>query len=125
MIKIGLCGLGTVGRSFVEHIDESYNLIKNKLRTDFGIVAIADRSIKNKKYKSGIQISENPIDLANDKDLDVIVELIGDVDLSYDLLKQSIINRKHVITANKALIAKHGEELFGLAAKHKSRTNQT
>ena len=75
MIKIGLCGLGTVGRSFVEHIDESYNLIKNKLRTDFGIVAIADRSIKNKKYKSGIQISENPIDLANDKDLDVIVEL--------------------------------------------------
>ena len=118
MIKIGLCGLGTVGRSFVEHIDESYNLIKNKLGTDFGIVAIADRSIKNKKYKSGIQISENPIDLANDKDLDVIVELIGDVDLSYDLLKQSIINRKHVITANKALIAKHGEELFGLAAKH-------
>ena len=118
MIKIGLCGLGTVGRSFVEHIDESYNLIKNKIGTDFEIVAIADRSIKNKKYKSGIKTTEDPMSLVDIDDLDVIVELIGNVDLSYDLLKQLIINKKHVITANKALIAKHGEELFKLASKN-------
>ena len=118
MIKIGLCGLGTVGRSFVEHIDQSYDLIKNKIGTDFEVVAIADRSIKNKKYKSGIEVSEDPMSLANLEDLDIVVELIGNVDLSYNLLKQSIINKKHVITANKALIAKHGKELFALASKH-------
>ena len=119
MIKIGLCGLGTVGRSFVEHIDESHDLIKNKIGTDFKIVAIADRSIKNKKYKNDIKITEDPMSLIDIEDLDVIVELIGNVDLSYDLLKKSIINKKHVITANKALIAKHGQELFELASKHK------
>tara|TARA_B100000941_G_scaffold78423_1_gene53566 strand:+ start:16419 stop:17711 length:1293 start_codon:yes stop_codon:yes gene_type:complete len=118
MIKIGLCGLGTVGKSFVEHIDESYNLIKNKIGIDFEITAIADRSIKNKKYKDGINITEDAMSLVNIKDIDVIVELIGNVDLSYDLLKQSIKNKKHVITANKALIAKHGGELFSLASKH-------
>ena len=118
MIKIGLCGLGTVGKSFVEHIDESYNLIKNKIGTDFEITAIADRSIRKKKYKDGIKITEDAMSLVNIKDIDVIVELIGNVDLSYELLKQSIKNQKHVITANKALIAKHGGELFSLASKH-------
>ena len=118
MIKIGLCGLGTVGRSFVEHVDISYNLIKSKIGTDFEIAAIADRSIKNKKYKSGIQVTETPTDLTDIEDLNVIVELIGDVNLAYDLLKKSIINKKHVITANKALIAKHGAELFELASKN-------
>ena len=118
MIKIGLCGLGTVGKSFVEHIDESYNLIKNKIGTDFEITAIADRSIRKKKYKDGIEITEDAMSLVNIKDIDVIVELIGNVDLSYELLKQSIKNKKHVITANKALIAKHGGELFSLASKH-------
>ncbi len=118
MIKIGLCGLGTVGRSFVEHIDESYNLIKKKIGTDFEIAAIADRSIKNKKHKTGIQISEDPMSLIDIEDLDIVVELIGNVDLSYNILKQSIINKKQVITANKALIAKHGKELFELATKH-------
>ncbi len=118
MIKIGLCGLGTVGKSFVEHIDESYNLIKNKIGTDFEITAIADRSIRKKKYKDGIKITEDAMSLVNIKDIDVIVELIGNVDLSYELLKQSIKNKKHVITANKALIAKHGGELFSLASKH-------
>ncbi len=118
MIKIGLCGLGTVGRSFVEHVEVSYNLIKSKIGTNFEIAAIADRSIKNKKYKSGIQVTETPTDLTDIEDLDVIVELIGDVNLSYDLLKKSIINKKHVITANKALIAKHGAELFELASKN-------
>ena len=118
MIKIGLCGLGTVGRSFVEHIDESYNLIKKKVGTDFEIAAIADRSIKNKKHKTGIQISEDPMSLIDIEDLDIVVELIGNVDLSYNILKQSIINKKQVITANKALIAKHGKELFELATKH-------
>ena len=118
MIKIGLCGLGTVGKSFVEHIDESYNLIKNKIGTDFQITAIADRSIRKKKYKDGIKITEDAMSLVNIKDINVIVELIGNVDLSYELLKQSIKNKKHVITANKALIAKHGGELFSLASKH-------
>ena len=118
MIKIGLCGLGTVGKSFVEHIDESYNLIKNKIGTDFEITAIADRSIRKKKYKDGVKITEDAMSLVNIKDIDVIVELIGNVDLSYELLKQSIKNKKHVITANKALIAKHGGELFSLASKH-------
>ena len=110
--------IGYCREKLIEHIYESYNLIKNKIGTDFEITAIADRSISKKKYKDGIEITEAAMSLVNIKDIDVIVELIGNVDLSYELLKQSIKNKKHVITANKALIAKHGGELFSLASKH-------
>ena len=117
MIKIGLCGLGTVGASFIEHIKNNYQLIKSNVGSDFQISAIADRSIDKKDHDTNLLVTKNALELAENPELDIIVELIGNVEVSYELLRKSLNNNKHVITANKALIAKHGEELFLLAQK--------
>ena len=119
MVKIGVCGFGTVGQSFVEHILSYHEKISKNSGKDFVISIIADRSIDKKKFKSSnISFTSNIMDVI-DSDCDLIVELVGGTEISYELVKAAILNKKSVITANKALIAEHGDELFRL-----SRENQ-
>ena len=118
MLKIGICGFGTVGQSFVDHIVSHNDKIRSNISKDFDIDVIADRSIDKKECPSGIKITKNPLDLPLDSDLDIIVELLGGIDLPYKIITESIKNKKHIITANKALIAEHGDEIFKLAKLH-------
>ena len=105
MIKIGICGFGTVGQSLVKHLSDHKDLIANKTSLEFEIAYIADRSIHKKTYPKNINITTDVMDLACPGKVDILVELIGDVKLTYPLIKNAINNKIHIITANKALLA--------------------
>ena len=118
MLKIGICGYGTVGQSFVSHITSHKDIIKSNISGDFEISIIADRSIDKKEHPSNIKVTSDPMDLVNDPNIDIIIELLGGIDLPYKIITESIKNNKNIITANKALIAEHGDEIFRLAREH-------
>ena len=93
MIKIGVCGFGTVGQSFVDHVLAYQDKIIENCGREICISIIADRSIEKKKFKSeGIQFTSDILSV-NNSDCDVIVELIGGTDIAYDLVKNAILKK--------------------------------
>ena len=121
ILKIGIAGLGSVGQGVIKILQENSELIKNKTNTDIQIIGI---SAKDKNKKRDIAFHkykwfDNPKSLAHDNSLDILIELIGGEDgIAYEVVESAISSNKHVITANKALLAKHGNYLFGLAEKN-------
>ena len=110
-LRIGLIGLGTVGTGV-------YKSLK-----DFGNIEIVKIAVKNINKPRSIEISQNiltdnPYEIVNDSSIDVVVELIGGVEPAWSYIKTAIENGKHIVTANKELLAKKGEELFNLSEKH-------
>lgn len=110
-IKIGLIGLGTVGSGVYKTLQ------------DFDFVEITKIAVKNINKPRNIDgldtsiLTDNPYEVVN-SDADIIVELIGGLEPAFDLIKTAIKNGKHIVTANKELLAKHGEELFNFAEEH-------
>ncbi|MBL6898745.1 MAG: homoserine dehydrogenase [Gammaproteobacteria bacterium] len=118
MFKIGVCGFGTVGKNLVSHFLKYQDLISNNCNEKITISVIADRSIQKKKFEDdNIQFSSDILSIVQ-SDCDLIIELVGGVDVAKELVTKAIENNKSVITANKALIAEHGDELFQLSNKH-------
>ena len=118
MFKIGVCGFGTVGKNLVSHFLKYQDLISNNCNEKIIISVIADRSIEKKKFDNdGIQFSSDILSVVQ-SDCDLIIELVGGVDVAKELVTKAIQNNKSVITANKALIAEHGDELFQLSNKY-------
>ena len=118
MFKIGVCGFGTVGKNLISHFLKYQDLISNNCNEKITISVIADRSIEKKKFDNdNIQFSSDILSVVQ-SDCDLIIELVGGVDVAKELVTKAIQNNKSVITANKALIAEHGDELFQLANKH-------
>ena len=121
-LKIGIVGLGSVGQGVIKILQDNSELIKKKTNTDIQIIGICAKD-KNKKRDIVIhkyKWFDNPKSLAEDKSLDVLIELIGGEDgIALEVVESAISSNKHVITANKALLAKHGNYLFGLAEKNK------
>jgi homoserine dehydrogenase len=119
-INVGLIGLGTVGSGVYEIIRDNAELIKKRTGVNIIIKAVSTRT-KQKASSLGISdeiFIQNPLDLIKINDIDVVIELIGGYDTAYQIVSEAIKNKKHVITANKALIAKYGYELFSLAQKN-------
>lgn len=110
-IKLGLIGLGTVGTGVYKSIQNFENL---------EIVKIAVRNINKPRSVEVPQdkLTDNPYDVVNDPTIDVVVELMGGVEPAWDYIKTALENGKHIVTANKELLAKKGEELFNLSEKH-------
>ncbi len=123
-IGIGIVGLGTVGSGLIEIIQKNNNSYKSKYNLDFSINGI---SAKNKKKKRNINIKNykwfnDPIKMTEFSDIDIIVELVGGSDgLALKLAEKSLINGKYFVTANKALIAKHGIKILDLSIKYNSK----
>ena len=119
-MNIGLLGIGTVGGGVFELLKSNINEIQRKTATDMKIVAVADKNIVRAKEIAGsaIEVTDDPFKLVADKEIDVIVELIGGTTIAKDLVVKAIENKKHVVTANKALLANFGNELFALAKKN-------
>jgi len=118
MFKIGVCGFGTVGKNLVSHFLKYQDLISNNCNEQITISVIADRSIEKKKFDNdNIQFSSDILSVVQ-SDCDLIIELVGGVDVAKELVTKAIQNNKSVITANKALIAEHGDELFQLSNKY-------
>ena len=110
-LRIGIIGLGTVGSGVYKTLQEM---------DDIEIVKIA---VKNINKPRSVEVpnsimTDNPYDLVNDSSIDVVVELIGGVNPAWDYISTAIKNGKHIVTANKELLAKKGEELFNLAEEH-------
>jgi homoserine dehydrogenase len=118
MFKIGVCGFGTVGKNFVSHFLKYQDLISNNCNEEVMISVIADRSIEKKKFASNVIQFSSDILSVIESDCDLIIELVGGVETARELVTKSIQNNKSVITANKALIAEHGDELFQLSNEH-------
>lgn len=117
-INIGIIGYGVVGSGTVENLIYNADIIKRKTGLDIIVKGIADLNIdkKNDEILKDIQIkTKNANDLINDPDIDIIVELIGGYGVAKDFIVSAINNGKHIVTANKALLAIHGKEIFSLA----------
>ena len=119
-MNIGLLGIGTVGGGVFELLKTNINEIQRKTLTDIKIVAVAEKDIARAKETVGssIELTDDAFKLVSDKNIDVIVELIGGTTIAKDLVIKAIENKKHVVTANKALLANYGNELFALAKKN-------
>ena len=117
-IKICIAGLGNVGSALIESIEENNEYFKTKNSLDIKILGISAKS-KTKSRKININNYEwfdDPLDMVKIKDCDIVVELIGEEKgISYELINLALLNQKHVVTGNKALIANHGNDLFKLA----------
>ena len=116
-LRIGLAGLGYVGRGVYDILHKDAKILTQRSETIFEIVAVASRSKKD-FVDSKIKFYENVIDLVDDANVDVIVEVMGGLTTAKDLVERAIKQGKKVVTANKALLAQHGAELIELVQKY-------
>ncbi len=117
-VKIGLCGLGTVGAGTFNVLARNQAEISGRAGRDISITHIGARRDNPKCSTGNVRISRDIFAVAEDPDIDILVELIGGTTVARDLVLKAVRNGKHVVTANKALIAEFGNELFGEARKH-------
>jgi homoserine dehydrogenase len=120
-VRIGICGLGTVGSGTVNILTRNKGLIDARAGCNIQIVQIAARRDNPNCDTSQYAVTRDIFEVANNPDVDVLVEVIGGTTIAKDLVLTAIANGKHVITANKALIAHYGNEIFA-AAKAKGVT---
>ena len=116
-INLALCGTGNVGSSFIDLVLKNKQKIMSNFDIDINLTLIGSRKgeIDNTEFEGTIE--KDILKVPLNAEIDVVVELIGGTDISYDLAKLSLENGKHFVTANKALIAEKGSELFELASK--------
>lgn len=120
MIGVGLLGFGTVGGGVYQILKNKKDYIKRKLGEDIVIKKILVKDI-NKKRKycvDNLLLTDKFEDIMKDSDIQVVVELIGGEEPSFSYIKEAINNKKHIVTANKLIMAKHGEEIFRLAEEN-------
>lgn len=118
-IKVGLIGLGTVGTGVVKLIQANQDLIRRRLGCRLELVRIVDKDIKRDR---GVSLPKGVLttkvqDLIADPEIEIVVELIGGHDPAKKFILSAFAHHKHVVTANKALLAVHGEEIFEAAER--------
>ena len=119
-VQVGLLGLGTVGGGTVNVLKRNAQEIARRAGRGIEITHATARDINKKRIcdTDGIQLTVDPFEVVSNPYVDIVVELIGGDSLALELVMQAIDNGKHVVTANKALIAKHGNEIFAAAQKN-------
>ena len=111
-IKVGLIGLGTVGSGV-------FKTLKNF--DDIEVTKIAVRNINKKRDIDGLDnsiVTDDAYSVVNDPEIDIVAELIGGLEPAFDLIVTAIKNGKHIVTANKELLAKRGQELFKISEQY-------
>lgn len=119
-MNIGLLGLGTVGHSVWTIIRDNQKRIQQKTGCQVEIVHIAVKNLTKKRDVSQSLLTDQPLAVVENQNVDVIIELMGDCEEAYLAIKSALQKGKPVVTANKAILAKYGMELFALAEKHKT-----
>ena len=120
MINVGIIGFGTVGTGTAKILLENKDVISQRTGFDINLKKIADLDIKKSrgiKLPEGI-LTTNADDILNDPEINIVIELIGGIHPAKELILKAIRNKKHVVTANKALIATEGNEILAEAEKH-------
>ncbi len=120
-VNIGLIGLGTVGRGVYDAITCNGDLIARRTGVSVAIRGVCD---EDKKALKGIDLQGGAVkvctadELIKDRHIDIIVELIGGVDSAKEIILSALRKKKHVVTANKALLSGHWKEIFGAASEN-------
>lgn len=117
VLSVGILGLGTVGGGTYKVLTRNAAEITRRSGVQIKVVQVADRNIEHAKANvaKDVAVTDDAFAVVNNPAVDVVVELIGGYTLSKDLVLKAIANKKHVVTANKALIALHGNEIFAAA----------
>ena len=116
-VKVGLLGLGTVGAGTVNLLSRNRDEITRRAGRAIEVIHAAARNLDRQRECSteGIRLTTDPFEVVNNPEVDIVVELIGGEEPARELVLRAIDNGKHVVTANKALIATHGNEIFAHA----------
>ena len=116
-IKVGLLGIGNVGAGTFNVLRRNQEEIRRRAGRGIEITAVSARNLARAAERTGgaCAVVADPFAIVNDPAIDIVVELIGGDTLARELVLQAIANGKHVVTANKALVAKHGNEIFAAA----------
>lgn len=117
-VKIGIVGLGTVGSGTFNILTENASEIARRVGKNIEVSHIGARRDNPNADTSATKVSRDIWDVVNDPEIDILVELIGGTSIAKELIEKAIEQGKHIVTANKALIAEHGNELFALAEKN-------
>ena len=116
ILSVGICGLGTVGGGTLSLLERNAALITARAGCPIRITNVATRTPKPDLCGQVAQTGSDPLAVTSDPEVDVVVETMGGYDVAFEVIKRALSNGKHVVTANKALIAERGNELFALAS---------
>jgi homoserine dehydrogenase len=120
-LQVGLLGMGTVGRGTWDVLRRNEQEIARRAGRPIRITHIATRTLARAQAATrdgdGVRLDTDPQAVVDDRDIDIVVELIGGVEPARGYVLRAIANGKHVVTANKALLAAHGNEIFAAAQK--------
>ncbi len=118
-INVGLLGIGTVGGGTFTVLARNREEISRRAGTAITMKMVADKDVAKAKALVGDQaiVTGDALDVVNQSDIDIVVELIGGTGIAKELILKAIANGKHVVTANKSLLAQHGNEIFAAAQK--------
>ncbi len=114
MIRVGIIGVGTVGRSVVKVLEKNQDIIRARAGKEIRVVKGVVRDLA-KKRDIDIPLTTDPFEVTDDPNIDIVVELMGGVDTAYEVVKRALENKKAVVTANKALLAYYRYDLKALA----------
>ena len=119
VLGVGLIGLGTIGTGVARVLRQNADVIEQRLGFGLRLVRIADLDTQTDRGVDlrGIRFDDDAAGLIEDPDVSIVVELIGGYDIARRMILESIRAGKHVVTANKALLALHGKEIFAAAAQ--------
>ena len=116
-LKVGICGWGNVATGLFNALQNNADMIASNAGAQFTVSVIGARRDNPKCDPGSTPIERDIFDVIN-HDIDVVVELIGGVEVARELIIKAIKNKKHVVTANKAVIYQHGDEIFKLAKEN-------
>ncbi len=111
-ISVGLVGLGTVAQGTLQVLAKNRQELTRRIGREIEVTHVGARRDRDGVDLSGVRVSRDLMAVATDPEVDVFVELIGGTDYARELIEAAIDSGKHVVTANKALIAEHGNQLF-------------
>jgi len=117
-LKLGICGLGTVASGVINVLKRNQEEIASRTGCTIEVVQVASRRKKDNCDLTGIEFTTDLTAVVENPEVDVVLELIGGYSPAKELVEAALRHGKHVVTANKALIAEHGNELFALADKN-------
>lgn len=117
-VNIGICGLGTVGGGVFELLEQNAHVITGRAGVACNVLHVGMRNTKPGYQREGLRLSNDVVAVARDPELHILVELIGGTEIARELIEEALRCGKHVVTANKALIAEFGNELFALAREN-------
>jgi len=116
-MNVGLLGIGTVGSGTFTVLARNAEEISRRAGRPINITVVADKNteLANSVTKGACRVTDDAFSVVNDPEIDIVIELIGGTGVAKELVLKALHNGKHVVTANKALLAMHGNEIFAIA----------